>query len=120
MTDDEIDTAIEFCKAEWGRVPENVTKAFREMLDRAIVKSKAIRQLAGNPERKFFSPEQTVSDARAGCCKKIKSKHYADKPWDMNLSCEIGTMLTSLVKTAQQENPKASEIEILRMVWALV
>lgn len=118
VTDEEVDAAIELCKDEWNRVPENVTKAFRELLNKAIARCKAKNE----PVHTIYpkSPESELADARAGCCKRIKNKHYANQPWDMPLACEIGTMLTSLEKTARQENPKASDIEILRMVWALI
>jgi len=111
---DEVDLALEFCKAEWSRVPENVTKGFREMLDRAIEKIKGVSAIEIFPRgtRGFLD---ALIDAGAKISAKLIEKYpEADKMHD------IPALLISLQKTAREKNPKADDMEIYRIVWGMV
>lgn len=98
-------------------MPDNVTKAFREMLDKAIARIGAINKFARAPE---LSEDEKFAKAGADCCKKIKQKHFPEKKWDMHVAAECGEILASLKRTARQGSPKASDLEIMRIVWGMV
>ncbi len=120
VTAEELDAAIELCKAEWERVPENITRAFRSLLNKAIENLRARRDIGKIAEVDYGNPDEKLAQAGAACCKKIKEKNFPNEKWGMQLAKEVAVIFASHKISARQVNPKASELDILKIVLSLV
>lgn len=114
VTMQEVDLAIELCKAEWTRVPENVTKVFREKLDAAIEKIKTQMGVKSS-EPKGYRELDGVMDAGVKVCARLKEK-YPQASWMK----EIPMLLDGLKNQAKAKHPEASDLEVLRIVWRML
>jgi hypothetical protein len=112
VTQEIADKAVDICRKEWERVPVNVTREFEKILSQAMTVVASKNKTMAPIKSHYWADELT--DAGAQICKRIKAKH-PDATWP-----EVSQMLSSHKISVRKENPKASEIEILRMVWGMV